>query len=88
MKQNINRIKGDNSWENVQRRREVKHKLARGREYKLFYVIKKYGYQKRCIKRSFRLIELYKHHILVESPLGIRQCFTYWEFFKRLHRNR
>lgn len=82
MERNI--IHEENLWESVQQKRESKHRLMRGQEYTLYYGIKKHGHPTQWIKRRFRIRELYKYHVLVENPLGVRQCFTYWEFFRRL----
>lgn len=73
-------------WEELQKQREVLHNLKRGE----IITIQKEAIDqeaegrphKRKIKMRLRILELYRYVVLTETPLGIRQCYSYWDIDK------
>lgn len=67
-------------WEEVQRMREKQYGIKRGEILTLKITEKgKDGKTVRTRQRKMKAIELYKHHALLESSIGIRESMGYWK---------
>lgn len=71
------------SWERTQRIREKQYGIKRGESLELS-VTERDDDGKRTVNSTKRMIlrEFYKHHVLLESPSGIRECMGYWMLHK------
>lgn len=70
-------------WEEIQEYREKEHGIKRGEILTLTFAEREEGGKTVRVKeRKMKVIELYKHFVLLESSMGIRECMGYW----KLHR--
>lgn len=72
----INRMR----WEELQRLREEEHGIKRGEIIALKLTeSEEDGKTARIKEKRMKVIELYKHFVLLESPIGIRESMSYWK---------
>ncbi len=37
----------------------------------------------RCVIKNMEVVDLYTNHVLLKDKMGIQECFTWHEFFKK-----
>lgn len=60
--------------------REKKYGIKRGETIELKFAERQEdGKNIRIRTRKMKVIKLYEHHVILESPKGIRECMGYWK---------
>lgn len=71
--------------EELQRIREQEHGFKRGDTYTIYIKERAPVGNKHIVKKKrVRIIELYKHVVLIEDSRGIRSAPSYWTFSRML----